>query len=183
MPGTDPLAALREALPLSPENIPLRQHLAESLLGSGQPEQAEAEFKAALALAPDNAGLKLGLARAFLAQQKASAALVIVEALTQRRDAPGLAHVLLAKLQFSRGEVPQAVAQYKLGVEKDPAAADLEFAGRLGIDSPVEESEVVDGRVRAGLGGAGRRRGRDRAAEDRTSTTSAAWRRSRKKSA
>src|SRR5262245_52832999 len=60
VPGNDPLAALREALRLSPDNIPLRQHLAESLLGSGQPEQAEAEFKAALALAPDNAGLKLG---------------------------------------------------------------------------------------------------------------------------
>ncbi len=149
MPGNDPLVALREALALSPENVPLRQHLAESLLGSGQPELAEAEFKAGLALAPENAGLKLGLARAFLAQQKASAALVIVEAMTRRRDAPGLAHVLLAKLNFSRGEIPQAVAQYKLGVEKDPAAADLEFAGRLGIDSSPEESEVVDGRVRA----------------------------------
>ena len=150
MPVNDPLAALREALRLSPDNLPLRQHLAESLLASGQPEQAETEFKAALSRSPDNADLKVGLARAFLAQQKASAALVIVEALTQRRDAPGLAHVLLARLHFSRGEVPQAVAQYKLGVEKDPAAADLELAGRLGIDSPVEEeSEVVDGRVRA----------------------------------
>jgi ATP-dependent 26S proteasome regulatory subunit len=142
------LAALREALALSPDNIPLRQHLAESLLSTGQPEQAEAEFKAALALAPENAALKLGLARAFLAQQKGSAALVIVEAMAKLRDAPGLAHVLLARLHFNRGEVPQAVAQYKLGVEKDPAAADLEFAGRLGIDSPSEESEVVDGRLR-----------------------------------
>ena len=149
MSGNDPLAALREALQLSPDNVPLRQHLAESLLGSGQPEQAETEFKAALALSPDSAGLKLGLARAFMAQQKASAALVIVEALSQRRDAPGLAHVLLARLHFQRGEIPQAVAQYKLGVEKDQAAADLELAGRLGIDSSPEESEVVDGRVRA----------------------------------
>ncbi|HZN35822.1 MAG TPA: AAA family ATPase [Pirellulaceae bacterium] len=149
MPGNDPLAALREALALSPDNVPLRQHLAESLLGSGQPEQAEAEFKAALALAPESTGLKIGLARAFLAQQKASAALVILEAMVQRRDAPGLAHVLLARLQFGRGEVPQAVAQYKLGVEKDPAAADLAFAGQLGIDSTAEDSEVVDGRMRA----------------------------------
>jgi len=148
--GNDPLAALREALRLSPDNIPLRQHLAETLLGQGQPEQAEAEFKQALTLDAGNSGLKLGLARAFMAQQKDSAALVIVEDLARQRNAPGLAHVLLAKLLFRRGEVPQAVAEYKLGVEKDAEAADEEFAGRLGIDATYEDSEVVDGRVRAG---------------------------------
>ncbi|MEX2176832.1 MAG: AAA family ATPase [Pirellulaceae bacterium] len=149
MPGPDPLAPLREALRLSPDNIPLRQHLAESLLGQGQPEQAEGEFRAALAIAPDSAALKLGLARAFLAQQKASVALVVVEEMVKSRDAPGLAHVLYARLLLNRGEVPAAVAQYKLGVEKDADAADEEFASRLGIDAPYAESEVVDGRVRA----------------------------------
>ena len=149
MPGNDPLAALREALRLSPDNIPLRQHLAESLLGQGRPEQAEAEFREALALSPNNHQLKLGLARAFMVQQKDSAALVIVEDLAKQREAPGLAHVLLAKLHFRRGEVSNAVAQYKLGVEKDEDAADAEFASRLGIDASYEESEVVDGRVRA----------------------------------
>ena len=68
MPGPDPLAALREALRLSPDNIPLRQHLAESLLGQGRPDEAEQEFREALAQAPDNAALKVGLARAFMAQ-------------------------------------------------------------------------------------------------------------------
>ena len=57
--------------------------------------------------------------------------------------------MLFAKLLFRRGEVPQAVAQYKLGVEKDADAADAEFADRLGIDATYEESEIVDGRVRA----------------------------------
>ena len=51
MPGPDPLAPLREALRLSPDNIPLRQHLAEIAAGQGQPEQAEAEFREALARA------------------------------------------------------------------------------------------------------------------------------------
>ena len=149
MPGPDPLAPLREALRLSPDNIPLRQHLGESLLASGRPEEAEAEFRDALARAPDNAALKIGLARAFLAQQKASAALVIVEDMVKSRSCPGQAHVVYAKLLYARGEVPQAVAQYKLGVEKDSDAVDEEFAGRLGIDAKYEESEVVDGRMRA----------------------------------
>jgi ATP-dependent 26S proteasome regulatory subunit len=146
----DPLAALREALRLSPDNIPLRQHLAETLLGQGQPEQAEAEFREALSRDSGNVPLKLGLARAFMAQQKDSAALVIVEDLARQRNAPAAAHVLLARLLYRRGEVENAVAQYKLGVEKDVAAADAEFAGRLGIDATFEESDVVDGRVRAG---------------------------------
>jgi transitional endoplasmic reticulum ATPase len=148
--GHDSLAALREALRLSPDNMPLRQHLAETLLGMGQPEQAESELRAALAIDGENANLKLALARAFMAQQKDSAALVLVEDLAKQRQAPGLAHVLLAKLLFRRGEVPQAVAQYKLGVEKDPSAEDAEFASRLGIDATYEESEVVDGRLRSG---------------------------------
>lgn len=146
----DPLAALREALRQSPDNIPLRQHLAETLLSQGQPEQAEGEFRQALALDANNASLKLGLARAFMAQQKDSAALAIVEVLTKSRNAPAMSHVLLAKLHFRRGEVSMAVAQYKLGVEKDEAVADEEFAGRLGIDAVPEESEVVDGRLHAG---------------------------------
>jgi ATP-dependent 26S proteasome regulatory subunit len=146
---SDPLAALREALRLSPDNIPLRQHLAESLLSQGQPEQAEIEFREALALAPANIGLKLGLARAFLAQQKESAALVIVEDLVKQRGAPPKANVLYAQLLFRRGEIQSAVAQYKLGVEQDPAAADMDLAMRLGIDASYESSEVVDGRLRA----------------------------------
>lgn len=147
--AADPLVGLREALRLSPDNVPLRQHLAESLLGLGQPEQAEGEFREALSRAPDNVALKIGLSRAFLAQQKESAALVILEDLVQSRSAPGKAHVLYAQLLNRRGEVATAVAQYKLGVEKDPEAADGELAQRLGIGPAYEDSEVSDGRVRA----------------------------------
>src|SRR5437588_864282 len=49
------IESLREALRLSPENVPLRRHLAESLLGRGRPDLAEAEFREALARAPDAA--------------------------------------------------------------------------------------------------------------------------------
>lgn len=150
MSGADSLSALREALRLSPENIPLRQHLGESLLAHGLPEQAEAEFREALTLAPNHVGLKLGLARAFLAQQKHSAALVIAEDLVKDRNAPGQAHVLYARLLYRRGEVQNAVAEYKLGVEKDAAATDVDLANRLGVHDGSDHSEVVDGRIRTG---------------------------------
>src|SRR5687768_5780502 len=60
----DPLAALREALRLSPNSIPLRQHFADSWLQSGRAGDAEAEYREALALAPISSSLKLALTRA-----------------------------------------------------------------------------------------------------------------------
>ncbi len=148
MPSGDPLDALRAALAVSPDNVPLRQHLAESLLSVGRPDEAETEFRAALALAPDNHKLQVGLARSFYQQQKLSAALVVLEKLIKERECPADAHTLYARLLFQRGEVQNAVAQYKLAIEIDPSAADDDLAKQLGVNaSPT--SEVVDGRVRA----------------------------------
>ena len=65
-----------EAVRLSPENVPLRRHLAESLLAQGRPDLAEAEFRDALALAPEDAHLKVGLANAFVQQGKNDLAIV-----------------------------------------------------------------------------------------------------------
>lgn len=148
MPPGDSLDALRAALAVSPDNVPLRQHLAESLLGLGRADEAEAEFRAALALAPENTTLQLGLARSFYQQQKQSAALVVLEKLIKGRNPPAAAHTLYARLLFARGEVENAVAQYKLAIELDPQAADDDLAKQLGVNAS-KASDVVDGRMRA----------------------------------
>ena len=170
MPLNEPeqIRQLREAVKLSPNNLPLRQTLAEALLSAGFNAEAITEFRSALRAAPDHAGLKLGLARAFFANGDARQALVVVEDLAGSAGAPARALVLHARLLAGIGEMEQAVQQYKRGVAKDPAAADLEFATRLGIrTTPEPESEptaapfnpdtggkdgeageVIDGRVR-----------------------------------
>jgi transitional endoplasmic reticulum ATPase len=154
-PGDDAIAGLREALRVSPNNLPLRQHLADTLCGLGRYEESEAEYKAALGLSPDNDKLKIALARAFFLQGKNSAALVIVEEMLKSSSPPGAALVLHAKLLERAGDIERAVRQYKRGVAEDSAAADSEFAGRLGIrvdrdDAGGDESgEVIDGRVRS----------------------------------
>ena len=145
----DELKTLREAVQYSPHNLPLRRHLAETLLKHGLAADAEQEYRDALALAPDDVELKLGLARAFFQQSKASHALVIVEDLAKRPDAPARAHVLHAKLLAGTGNVEQAVREYRRGVAKDPTAADAEFAARLGVGAQESQSDTVDGRVRA----------------------------------
>lgn len=124
---------LREALALSPDNVPLRRALADSLLAAGLAAEAATEYRAALAAAADEPALKLGLARAFHALGKTSHALVVVEDVVKLPDPPARALVLHARLLAAMGEVEQAVAQYRRGVAADPAAGDAEFAGRLGI--------------------------------------------------
>ena len=77
--GDDSVRALRDALAHSPDNVPLRKHLAETLLGLGRAEEAEEEFRQVLARDRNNVELKLGLARAYHQQGKLSHAIVIVE--------------------------------------------------------------------------------------------------------
>jgi SpoVK/Ycf46/Vps4 family AAA+-type ATPase len=151
-PADDALQALREALRLSPNNIALRQHLAETLLSHGHPEEAEKEFREALGLAPNSLALKVGLARAFHQQNKQSHALVIIEDVVKNPSAPARAFLLHARLLAGIGEIAQAVSQYRRAVEMDRSIADVEFANRLGIGACEIESEVVEGKVRASRG-------------------------------
>jgi transitional endoplasmic reticulum ATPase len=146
------LKALRDAVRISPDNIPLRLHLADTLAGLARYADAEQEYRQALALAPDNLDLKLGLASVFLQQDKNSAAMVVVEDIVKQKDPPGRAHVLYAKLLLRAGDIERAVRQYREGVAADAEAADLELASQLGIRADRDdddEFEVVDGRQRA----------------------------------
>src|SRR5256885_14996917 len=119
----DAVNSLREAVRVSPDNLPLRRALADMLLGMGKPEEAEKEFRHALSLSPHDANLKVGLATAFHQQGKSSAAMVIVEDLVKSPDAPPRARILFARLLFKAGDVERAVYQYKQAVEADASAA------------------------------------------------------------
>ncbi len=155
MSGEHPsLQALRAALEVSPDNTPLRQHLAQTLLQMGQAEEAEIEFREALTRAPHNADLKVGLAHAFAEQGKDSHALVILEELVKTPDTPAAAYLLHARLLIRAGDIGFAVTEYKAAIETDASLRDHELEERLGIDAN-ESDEIVDGRVRAGWGDGG----------------------------
>ena len=143
------IKALRDALALSPDNVPLRQHLGDTLMALARYAEAAQEYRQALALAPDNAGLKLGLAKAFLQDGKNSQALVVVEDLLKRSDAPAAAYVIHAKLLIRAGEIERAVRQYREALKADPDAADQDLADQLGVGPEHDDSEVTEGRVRA----------------------------------
>ena len=150
--GEETLQALREALRVSPNNSALRLHFAETLLAHGHAEEAEKEFREGLAQSPNSQPMKLGLARAFFQLGKQSQALVIVEDLVKSPHAPARAFLLHARLLAGAGEIEQAVSQYRRAVGMEKSLVDSEFAGRLGIGAKEEESEVVEGKVRAAWG-------------------------------
>jgi ATP-dependent 26S proteasome regulatory subunit len=150
--GDEAIQALRQALCVSPDNIPLRLHLAASLMGIGRLAEAETEYRQALAMAPDHQEVKIGLAECYWRQEKASHALVIIEDLVKERDAPAKAYVFYARLLLKDGKPADAVAQYKLALELDPAVEDKELTQRLGVMPQEQAGEVFEGRVREARG-------------------------------
>ena len=114
----DPLESLREAVRLSPDNLPLRKHFAEALLGAGRPEEAEREYRQALARWPDDTELKLGLAGTFYREGKNSTALVILEDILGNPSPPARAHLLHARLLLRAGDVDRQVATLEFLVVK-----------------------------------------------------------------
>ncbi len=149
--GDETIQPLREALRVSPDNIPLRTLLADTLLGLGRGEEAETEYRQALAGAPSDARIQLGLAAAYYQQEKNSHALVIVESLIKAPDTPARAYVMHARLLLRAGDVPGAVRQYKKALDLDPAAADPDLSDRLGVGPAEKPREVVDGKIRAAV--------------------------------
>jgi SpoVK/Ycf46/Vps4 family AAA+-type ATPase len=144
------IAALRQALHLSPDSIPLQRMLTQHLIDAGQFAEAEPLLRSALTREPGNAALKFDLARAFHSQGKNNEALVLLDDLTKNPKSPPGTFLFHAKLLFSAGEIAQAVTQYKSAIQADPLLADAELAARLGVGASPETSEVVEGKVRAG---------------------------------
>lgn len=150
MSESELIAGLKTALEVSPENVPLRIQLARAYVGVGRFSEAESELRECLRLSPHHQQATLALAQVYLQQDKNSQALVIAESLCKKQDSPAAAHVLYAKLLLRDGDVPRAVAQYKLGLEKDPDAADEELGRTLGVGGDAESGPVSEGRVRSG---------------------------------
>jgi transitional endoplasmic reticulum ATPase len=152
----DSLEPLREAVRLSPDNLPLRRHLADMLLAAGLPAEAEEAYRQVLARAPSDRDTRLGLAAAFFRQDKHSHALVVLEELLGGDEPPPRAYLLTARVLLATGETADAARHYRQAVALDPGLTDAGLAEELGAAGPApdgggppEDPFVVDGRIRA----------------------------------
>ena len=125
MPDTDrELEALRAALTISPENVPLRLHLADTLREAGQARQAIEEYREALQLDPDSAAGHAGLGALLYEHNDLEAALDHLQA-AARLD-PGNARALLnlSRVESALGHHAEALMHMGAARAKDPSLAD-----------------------------------------------------------
>jgi AAA+ superfamily predicted ATPase len=132
------LATLREALALSPDNVPLREHLAATLLAAGRANEAEAEYREALTRGAGGSA-QLGLARAFFALGKLREAGVLAEALAESEPGNAGAQLLLARIVLNDGRPDEAREHYTRAVQLDASLSDPELAAALAAGDAKRE--------------------------------------------
>jgi transitional endoplasmic reticulum ATPase len=132
-PKDPAIDALLEALRHSPDNLPLRLHLADTLHRAKRSGEAEAMYREALNLAPGDDRVRLALARCYLDQGRTSHAAVLVELVVQRSNPSADAYVLLARVRLRERELAGARAAFRAAVERDPALAASPLARELGL--------------------------------------------------
>ncbi len=156
--GEGLVEVLRRALEVSPDNVPLRRHLADTLRSFGRFEEAELEYRAAMKTAPSDAELQLALATCYAESGKDSHALVLLDRLALGERMSAAAHLLHARLLHRGGELDRAAGAYRRAVTAEPELADEDLAAELNVapggapeGSTWEEGEERQ-RLRAGPG-------------------------------
>lgn len=120
------LETLLEALKYSPDNMPLKKHVAEMLLQAGQTDQAIQFFKEVLARGDDYDCL-VSLGRAYSEQEETLVALAFWEkALTLRPAAADLC-LRISKLHLALNHVREANEYYQKARGLDRNLADVKF--------------------------------------------------------
>lgn len=138
---------LKEAVELSPENVPLRLHLAEVMLKAKMYADASSQFSEVLARSYGNLKAKLGLAEASFHQHKYSTALIIYEEIQDSMPVPAM--VLYVKCLLKENSRAQAVEVYQKVIALHPEFRDEEIDQLLrmsghGSTSGFEEEEEED---------------------------------------
>lgn len=141
------IKSLREALKVSPDNLPLRMHLAEVLSKLRRFGEAEHEYRTALESHPDHIDLKLALAHCFYEQSKNSEALALIETMLKKSNVPAAAYLLHARLLLRAGDERGAAHQYRTGVDLDPELADEALADELGVSEWKADDEAESWRM------------------------------------
>ena len=140
--------SLREALKHSPDNTPLRQLLADTLLTLSRLEEAEVEYSILLKTS-NNYKAKIGLAAVFYKKGSYSACNVILEEVIEKGVNEINVYTLYAKGLLKEHSIAKAIEAYKKALAIDPKYFDEELDRQLrqkGSNEDSETEEEVDSR-------------------------------------
>ena len=129
--GDAAIEAVRQALTLSPDNVPLRRHLAEVLAQAQRWSEAETELQEAMRIDPSDEETRLALARVLRGQRRSSEALFFLRQVSPGGPAAARARLLAAQVLLDLGQREKAQTEYQAAVAADPGLADPELETRL----------------------------------------------------
>lgn len=133
------IAALLEALTLSPDNVPLKKHIAEMCLQAGRTDDAIQYLKEILEQVEDY-GCMLSLGRAYYEREDFREAVKILEKASKKPSAE--LFLLLSKVHFVLENYQIAGDYYRDALNLNAALEDQNYQGKL---------RIKGARVRAGL--------------------------------
>jgi transitional endoplasmic reticulum ATPase len=119
------LDSLREALSVSPQNIPLLLLFGQACLDELSFQEGRAAFDRILQSDPAHADAKLGIARVLYLSGNTSEAVVRAEALIKADPGFAEAWMLLSRLAVAEGDGALAAQYYERAVKLSPGLSDL----------------------------------------------------------
>jgi len=128
------IQGLIEALNVSPENVPLRLHVAELLLEDKAYNEAAEQFQEALKRSYGNARAQLGLANCYFNTEKYSAAIIIYEQLAPAQLSED-DQIRFVRCLIKEDSLQQAMEVYQRLVAANPHFTDEEIDSYLRLPS------------------------------------------------
>jgi transitional endoplasmic reticulum ATPase len=130
------LDPLRQAVAVSPDNVPLLLLLAQASLDEWSLDEARVVFERVLLLDAGRPEARLGIARILHLSGKTSEAVVRTEALLAERPEFAPACIFLARLHLGEGNRAAAQATYERALELDPTSRDTALETELNRGAP-----------------------------------------------
>ncbi|MFP5039873.1 AAA family ATPase [Parasediminibacterium sp. JCM 36343] len=135
---------LREALSFSPDNIPLRLHLADLMVKGFMLDDAAVEYQEVLQRNYGNDKARKGLANVYFKQKKYSAAILVFEALMGDNMLAGDEMVPYIRCLIKEHSTNEAVEVYKKVLQQNPGFKDEEIDGALRLASTASRQGEDD---------------------------------------
>jgi transitional endoplasmic reticulum ATPase len=144
---TSRLDSLREAVAVSPRNVPLLLLFGQACMDELSFDEARRAFDRVLEDEPAHLGAKLGVAQVLYLSGHTSEAVVRADALTRADPEFADAWMLLSRLAVAEGERDLAAQYYQKAVKLNPALGDpaIEKDIRIEHASPMDDSQPGSG--------------------------------------
>jgi len=138
---------LKQALDISPENIPLRLHLAEMMLQQNLLAEASDQFSQVLKRDHGNAKALTGLSEIYIKQNKFSAAIILFEQLQQQHALNFDHRIKFIRCLLKENSVTQAKELYAQVLKEQPNFRDAEIDGVLrmpGMETGMDAESLLE---------------------------------------